>query len=80
MLIRNFANLAIVEGVRERMEFEESAFCQNDKSKATPSPYIAPSRRRKGSAFCEVGYCKCSLVSCKDPFSYHQNTTIYRQE
>ncbi|OAX37026.1 WD40 repeat-like protein [Rhizopogon vinicolor AM-OR11-026] len=40
-----------LEGVRERMEFEEGAFRQNDKSKPAPSSYIAPSRRRKGPVF-----------------------------
>lgn len=38
-------------GVQERIEFEESAFRQNDNTKTAPAPHIAPSRRRKGPVF-----------------------------
>lgn len=40
-----------LEGVQERIEFEEAAFRQSDNTKTAPAPHVAPSRRRRGPVF-----------------------------
>ncbi|KAG2109668.1 WD40-repeat-containing domain protein [Suillus discolor] len=40
-----------LEGVQERIEFEEAAFRQSDNTKTASAPHVAPSRRRRGPVF-----------------------------
>ncbi|KAG2049827.1 WD40 repeat-like protein [Suillus hirtellus] len=40
-----------LEGVQERIEFEEAAFRQSGNTKTAPAPHVAPSRRRRGPVF-----------------------------